>query len=107
MADQITILCLLHERRFEEHFAVTISPSSYFRDLRDAIKDKISECLIGTSTNQLQLYKVDIPIGNNSVVPSINLAGLTKISPQKQISEYFGSTFSPTTINIIVIQPRK
>ena len=52
----------------EEHFAVIIHTSQYFRDLRDTVKDKISDCLIGTSANQLQLYTVDIPIGHDRVV---------------------------------------
>ena len=95
MADPTTILALLYGDRFDQHFAVQVDRSLYVRDLKDAIKARIPDCLVGTSSNQLQLWKVNLQIENDNMIPEIDFTHGTKLSPHKKISDYFDPGFLP------------
>ena len=79
MTDPTTILALLYVNRFDEHFAVQVDRSLYVGDLKDAIKARMPDCLVGTSSNQLQLWKVNLQIENDNMIPEIDFMHGTKV----------------------------
>ena len=100
MADPITILCLFHGDTSDQHCGVTIDRSQYCRDLKDAIKAKNPNSLATTDPRDLQLWKVNIPIGEDDDVPEMEEP--SRISMGKKISDYFGTESFPDTISIMV-----
>ena len=96
MADPITILCLFHGDTSDQHCGVTIDRSQYCRDLKDAIKAKNPN----SDPRQFQLWKVNIPIGEDDDVPEMEEP--SRISMGKKISDYFGTESFPDTISIMV-----
>jgi len=103
MADQITILCLFYGDGFEKLFEIQINRNQYFRSLRTAIRDNNPNFLATMDAKDLQLWKVNIPVGEDNVVPEIE-SGL-KLSPNKKISDYFEAGFSAEAISIMVEKP--
>ncbi|RHZ90174.1 hypothetical protein Glove_5g80 [Diversispora epigaea] len=109
MSGNITIFCLVEGSSKGKTFSVIAGVNDYVSVLKEKIKEKNFNLLVNIDADDIVLWKVNIPINENSVKVDIildNIQDKIKLSiPTEKIHNVFTEDIADDSINIIIERP--
>ena len=89
MSDFVRLTCLLWGQKFEQAFKVKIHRMAELHEFKQAISRSLRPYLGDVPNFQLDLYKIQIPITDDTTPPKPELRDEFKLHPAYDIEEEF------------------